>query len=359
MKISNDHLNEILERARSAPTPDNVQQWRFHLHGETLFVEHQESLANHPLNPANLTSVLTLGCMLEAIKIAATHFGLVTEVQLDRFPAGENEVWAKINFVGGEAPLDELFSALEHRTTDRRLFRKGFEKLPVQKLKLLSDSRAEIHLAPVSRDLVDYIVNTEDFLPKHPGALPAVLKWVRFSLSSARRTGDGLSWHNMGVKFWELPVIKLIQSFPGIVTILRPGLLPPHRARTRAQVASSAAVIAVSIPYRAGAVPSIAPIDIVQAGRTMFRAWLELTKAGFAVQPLSLSSLPIYYDRSNQLDDFFTSQKALIRNGEKLLRDELGISLDRLPVWMFRTGLGEPLPEHLRTFRRPFDLRQS
>jgi hypothetical protein len=210
---------------------------------------------------------------------------------------------------------------------------------------------ARIHwTSALEGDITDYIVDTEKIMMTHPDILPAVLIWVRFTLKEARLRRDGLTWQNLGANFWELPLMVLIREFPGIMKFFSIFSLPQHSARVRKQLRSSAGVVLISIPARKGNFT-----DVVQAGRLMMRTWLSLTHLDYGVQPLTLCSHPIYWTRQDLLDVHFKNQVHLYEKGHKLLQKVFALPSDRVPIWMIRTGRSTPLPEHMRTLRRPVE----
>jgi hypothetical protein len=70
MSLNKEHIQEIVAQAMFSPSGDNSQPWIFQWDGTTLNVIHQESRASHPLNPAGIASMISVGCVLETIAIA-------------------------------------------------------------------------------------------------------------------------------------------------------------------------------------------------------------------------------------------------------------------------------------------------
>jgi sulfur-carrier protein adenylyltransferase/sulfurtransferase len=66
-------LRAIVAAALSAPSGDNCQPWRFAWDGEVLAIAHDAGRGVHPINRANLASLLALGCAVEAAALAATR----------------------------------------------------------------------------------------------------------------------------------------------------------------------------------------------------------------------------------------------------------------------------------------------
>ena len=353
MSLNKGHIQEVVAKAMFSPSGDNSQPWTFEWDGTTLKVIHQESRASHPLNPAGIASMISLGCVLETIAIAASEFHCSTAFTLEDFPAGDSP-WARVTFGPSTCARDPLSDVISQRTTDRRFFRKG--DMPVTALESIAANEhnyapARIHWTPaLEGELTDYIVDAEKIMMTHPDIMPAVFKWVRFSQKQARLTRDGLSWRNMGLKIWELPAMALIREFPGIVKVISPVAVPGHAARVRKQLQSSAGVVLISIPAAKGNFK-----DVVRGGRLMMRTWLSLTQLTYGVQPLTLCTHPIYWARQGLLDVHFQNQAQLYEKGQRLLQKVFSLPPDRMPIWMIRTGSSTPLPENMRTFRRPLE----
>ncbi len=343
-------IEMIIEKANLSPTPDNCQPWEFEWNGETLSVLHLPERSKHPLNPGQLASILTLGCLIESIELAASELGLKSVSEIGPFDDGVRSRWAVVRFLETNVQADPLAKALSQRTTDRRIYKGGSEILDSLVLPSKNAGAQADKITKFSDDLIDYVVKTELFLPNHPTVLPGIMKWVRFSRKEARESGDGLSWRNMLARTWEVPSMWIMQNFPWTAPLFRPAVRVSHGSRSKEQLLSSAGAICISIKL---VDEKIERSDLVDAGRLMLRTWLKVNQSGFGVQPLSLSTLPLIYRVTGNADDFFKQQSDLLVQGEDILRREFSISRDRLPVWMMRTGLSSPLPEKMRTFRKP------
>lgn len=350
-KIPSEQIKSILEKAVLSPSGDNCQPWVFKWDGDVLHIYNDESRSRHPLDPHEITSVVTLGCVIESITIAATDYNLKANYILNNQLPATEESWAEIRFLKEEIVSDELSQYILKRTTDRRSYHGGMSPINIidnMNSQLNEKNKARLHItSSFSDELVRYIVDSEGLLVDHSNALVEVLKWVRISINSAKKTGDGMSWRNMQVKYWEYPLIILFKNFPWAINLFRPLFKFQLRIRAKKQLLSSAALICVSIPKNGNSI-----VNAVDAGRLMMRAWLSMTKIGYGSQPLTLSSMPILYKYQNVLDDFFKSKIEHITKGEDVLQSAFSISKDRLPIWVIRTGFSTELPEDERTFRR-------
>lgn len=345
--MTEKELRVILEKAIWAPSGDNCQPWLFDWNGEVLNVLHDANRAQHPLDPQGAASNIAMGCLIEAIDIAASEVGYATQVELSELKFGGISRWAQIRFAPALPKKSTLSDALLKRCTDRRPYQGGM--LTEQMFQKNKEANARLHfLAQPSQELIDYIVNAEQLLADHPEILPATMHWVRFSVRQARRTQDGVSWRNMGTKFWEVPMMPLLRN-RRFLQIAKLAIGPQHRARVTKQLQSSAGIVCVSAPN-----PMQARSNVVHSGRLMMNAWLSLTSQSYGVQPLTLASLTGLCAR----EGIMPLPEKWIRffhDGEKLLQKCFSIPEGNTAVWMIRTGRSTPLPNNARTFRRSLD----
>ena len=349
--MDEQQITEILALSR-APSGDNCQPWKFVWDGERLNIYHDRVRAAHPLDPQGIASQIALGCLIRAIEIASSHFNYGVTTSLGKIEIGTSEPWASLQFARAEVDQDKaLVPFLVTRATDRRLYRKG-----ALGTNLFAASRrfeASCHgpkfycLATLPPELSQYIVKSEEIMGTHLKILPAVLEWLRYSVKEARERGDGLSWRNLGVKFFELPILPLVRRFPSVMKILKFTLPQQQRVRATAQLNSAAGIVCVTLPRRK-------LNDLCQVGRLMMEIWLELTSHGYGVQPLTLASMLIYANEKQLLDADF--DRSIFERGFDVMRSGFSWPEDEVPVWMIRTGISEPLPANAATFRLPVSL---
>jgi nitroreductase len=345
-----EQLKEIVETSLWHPSGDNCQPWSFSWVKQQLRIHHNSNRGTHPLNAGNIASALSLGCLIEAVSISASQYGFQAKAQYHGFSNGPESCWATVSFEFVERQTDPLVKFIRQRTTDRRLFEKG--ELPVTAIeecvKLGEDlAPAKLHcLTGLTPELTDYIVNAEKLMMDHSQIVPKVLEWTRFSQAELLRLQDGLSLKNMGVRFWEVPSLRLLKAYPSVFPYMKPMMIPQHMARVRKQLNSAAGVICTSIPRdQASKAPA--------AGRTMYRAWLELTRLGFGAQPLTIASTLVFYAQNGLLDASFSQEWIqFFKEGEAVLRKAFKFPEDHLPIWMIRAGKSSPLPDDQRTLRR-------
>lgn len=350
--LSSEQLRDIIQKAIWAPSGDNCQPWTFEYHDNILFIYHDHQKAKHPLNHDGIASMLSMGTLLESVRLACTDYGYQVSVQLLPFNTEAKSCWAKLSFQQKAMIVHPLSAVLLHRTTDRRLFRGG--QLLAQKINCALTSR-DLHLVKfhwtreISPELIKFIVRVERLMIDHPCILHKVLEWTRFSEKQINDSRDGLSHVNLGVKFYEIPLLLLFRKFPKMISLFRPMIRGQHCSRVKAQLKSSAGLICVSAPSNSSEA-------IVQGGSLMMRAWLELNQNQFGVQPFTLASMLVYLAAQGKFEANISDPwRHVLREGEKILRESFSIPQGFVPLWMIRTGASTELPENARTLRHSID----
>jgi len=346
VELSERQLQQILEKAILSPSGDNCQPWSFEWAKPTLKIFYDSARAKHPLNPQGVASVLALGCLLESIELAASELNVKVEWKLGTLSERTTEAWVELRFFPTTQSPNELAKMLTERCTDRRFFRGG--DLKPEMFPRLELASARLHVLPTpnsSWELFNFIAESEELLFEFPELISATLEWVRFSRTQAQESGDGLSWRNLGLKPWELPVAAVIRKAPGSLPFVRAVMQASHHMRVLRQLRSSAGLVCVSIPMGDRQ-------QIVDAGRLMMKAWLSLTRQGHGVQPMTLSST-ICTSVCQEWTEMPEKWTQFFHEGDRLLRQQFALPARHAPIWMIRTGRSTPLPPKLKTFRRP------
>ncbi len=343
-------LIRMLSSALRIPSGDNCQPWYFRQETDKLLIFHDESRGQHALNRASHASMLSFGCLAEALIMSASVESLnaeVTPLFATEMPE-EGKPWGELRFSVSFERVHPLVVALINRSTDRRLYKGGdlseavFREIATDALLF---SNIELRLLPraeCSQPFLDYVTQIETSCWTTEPEQQDLMKWIRFSDSDAKNTRDGMPWRTLGISFAESRVLKLAKSFATQQVMNKAGFLGQTRKLIQKQVLSSAGLVSWVTRH-----PSAASLYAV--GRLAFRAWLRLVKAGYAVQPMTLSSLYFYSMSTNALKD--APVLPLLKEALPTIRQTFSLSQDQFPVWTLRTGLSEPLPPENRTFR--------
>lgn len=342
-------MERIVVAACSAGSADNSQPWSFRWDGAELRIAHDRERGRHALDHRFCFSYLTLGGVLEALRIGALREGLEPAIEL-RFPALAGAVWAAVRFTPSDAGRSPLDDALSLRATDRRIYHGGSLSDPV-----FAAVEREIarfpgcgvrFLSRATPELGEYLEQGDAFVWRHPHVYRDLLRWVRFTRAEAEATRDGATMRCLGYDFPELPGLGLSRS-PLVQRLLdksRFYLVP--RLLLRRQLASSAGLFCVTAR-------GDGPTDLVDVGRAAFLAWLHLSRAGYGVQPISLQSVFAHQASVGEPPPGMRPEfAALFRRGPAILARAFDCAPGEMPLWLFRTGISRAPTAELRTLRR-------
>lgn len=263
---SPDVLHELIDFARLAPSNQNTQPWRFRVGPSRidLFLDPERRLA--VADDDGREQMLSVGCALEQLLIAAERRGLAGAVELFPRP-GREELVATVRFRrrtatdGFRDPA--LFDAIERRHTNHGMYTGG----PIPK-GVLDRLRACV----VDEGVGIYVADDADTL----GAVTdLVARGTRSEHSDPAYRRERAAWVGSGALGTPEPVR----------TLTRVGL--PHvdlgdqvadRNVARMRSSSGAAVVVTLADDRRSR---------VIAGQTLLRLWLLASHLGLSVQPMS------------------------------------------------------------------------
>jgi hypothetical protein len=272
---------ELLEDARWAPSPHNIQPWR--LRAEPDGTGSVLCLPDRTLpytDPSGSFTACGLGCFVESLVVAAASHGLKLDATLTGVqPGQQSQVFARLALKSGAGTDARLDRALLRR---RRTSRLPYDGRPVAEpaLRELADVAAAFGhelTASSERALVDWIValNRETlFLDMaDPGARREVGRWLRFSDAEAARCRDGFSPQALGFPGWLLRLFfrrHRLLELPVVRQLAR--LLYGRTMRGTRTVAW------LRGPFGDAA-------DGFLAGRMLMRLWLTATRESISLHP--------------------------------------------------------------------------
>jgi hypothetical protein len=287
-----DIWTEILQTARQAPSPHNVQPWRVRLlpDGEAdLFIEKRRTLPREDVTGSFI--ILTMGLFIEALAVLAANRSYQLTYLLHREPSeytpehiarAEGDLLAfarlRLRWVAGLPPSgfdDALF--LKRRTSRVTL---SPDPVPAEAAGAFADlARAWGHRYEQFGDppLVERVLarNTDAVFKdlNAPDYHGEIIEWFRFTDRAARRTRDGLDYRCMNA---SRPSFWLAAKFP---SLLRLPVLRHLFGRTYRRQLGNVPTVAVL----AGAFWR--PADAFEAGRFLLRFWLEAARHDLYIHP--------------------------------------------------------------------------
>jgi hypothetical protein len=322
-----DRWRSLLEYARWAPSPHNIQPWLLRpvSDDEALLLYEPDRLLPQT-DPTGAFTICGLGIFVEHLAIAARSRGLDLDVDYDGaalgFGGGAARPVARLALV--ERPIEEPLSPellLERRTS--RLPYNG-EPVPprlLEELASLAETYGHRFAFSNEPETVDWVLglncDTMFYDMEDPVARGEVGHWIRYSNAAARRRRDGFSPEALGFPGWLLWFFvhtRWLFELPGLKQLIRRLYL-----RTMRGVRTVGWLIG----------PFGSPDETFRAGRMLARIWLTLTANGIYLHPFG---------------SVITNPRANARLRERIgFEDEHGI-----PWLVVRLGRSEQPPRSLR-----------
>ena len=301
------NLALILDAARSAPSHDNLQPWRFVVEGDVLSL----GLDHERLGDATAARI-ALGAAVECVYVAAARAGATVRV-LD--PREGALVTLSIT---DPKRLPEPDLARTRRVTNRRAYDgRALDDATLRALKEASPARGHVHTQWFGREraraLAPLVEEAEELLFLDEALRARALGAVRFDAKDKDEVTTGLSLGSLELTTAERATLTGMRKTP------RPAEAKKLGARARRLLESASGVCVIT------AGPD--PADDIDVGRAVQRAWMVLTKLGMAAQPMTTPiTLPLAFRTLSDLDG---------------ARDTIPDALDVVPVRA--RALGEAL----------------
>jgi hypothetical protein len=346
-------LDAVLELARWAPSGDNTQPWRFAVEGsDALTVFGHDTRAHCVYDLDGHPSQISIGALLETIALAATRFGLATQIVRRDAAPDEHPVFdLRFSSQPGRAE-DPLVAHIPARRVHRRPLRlrrlSAVEKSALERavgtgvaviwfegwkararIAWLNFTAAKIRLTTpeayrVHRDVIEWgALSSVDRVPDAAlGASAPTLMLMRWAMASWKR-------------------IAILNRFFGgtLAPRLELDLLPGIAC------AAHCVLVAAHVPATVD--------DYVAVGRALQRFWLTATSMGLQFQP---EYTPLIFARYAREERQFTEVVAAIERAQstrKALDRLLGVDVAERAVFMGRIGAGHPA--QARSLRLPLE----
>jgi hypothetical protein len=323
-------IETVLAAAARAPSAHNTQPWRVRVDGSRVVVHADLGRWLRHGDPSRRDLHLSVGAFIEALCLSFAANGVRAEASdpLAFKTAAGSELVLRDGETGAEARA--AASLLRRRQTSRlRYSPRVPEAAATAALSAAADAAGlSLHLvektAPARRALEGWVYAAvrEGWLD--PRAVVELAGWLRVDPEGARRPEDGLSTHCLGLSPAET-VALATATRAGLwraahATFLAP-VLAAALARAETRVVEEAPFLGVLV----------APGEGGDAGAAFLRVWLEATRLGLSLAPLSV---------------------LLDRRGWELGR-HLGVAPSRL-VAAFRLGRSAPAPRSGRRLPSAF-----
>lgn len=286
--MTSDSLwKEILEYGRWAPSPHNIQSWRFRIEDDTtvtLLYDPDRLLPD--TDPSGRFCMVGFGILLELLSIAASPHGLKVvasyecgDTRLDPSKVGPQPL-ARLRLERRQG--SEVETLDRQLILDRRTSRLPYDDRPVDAsvlAELANVAAAFGHKLEFSSDpaevawVVALNAKTMFFDMSDPLARNEVGSWIRYSRAEAKRKADGLAAYAMNFPGW---LMSLFVKHNWLFRI--PGIYQFTQAVYMRSMRGTRTVAWISGPFAVHE-------DWENTGRMMARLWLTMTRHGVYLHP--------------------------------------------------------------------------
>lgn len=298
--MSYSSWSSLLEYARWAPSPHNMQPWLFNPLSETECALYYDPARLLPdTNPTGSFMACGFGIMLETLDIAAAPSGKQVDVEFHTHDLSSSNVepvkYATLRLVPREKPetIDpELI--LTRRTSRLPYDGRRVEKFVYRELAAIAKSFGHKFEYSTDRNEVAWVLelnaDTMFYDMSEPVARNEVASWMRFSLREARRKADGLAAYAMnanGFLMWLFARANWLFRLPGIKQYTK--------AKYIDDMWGTRNVAWLSGPFFEK------HEDWINSGRMLCRLWLTMTKHGIYLHPFgSVITNPVAHKRMEE-----------------------------------------------------------
>ncbi len=317
--MKNEDLINLTKYAIKAPSVHNSQPWKFKLEENsiTIFPDYERILP--VADRDNRELFISLGCALENLIIAAGYFGYHTEIEMRMEDPLKESIRVEFSS-GNNQNYEKLFKNIEIRQSTRSKYNKALiPPADIEKLNEAGNQDQVLFLLLTAAVDIDPIIEITkratvlQFLNKE--FINELIKWIRFSRRTAKKTGDGLYSGTIGSPSVPKWLGKLI---------LKLTLDPKREARKNVNLMKNSSGILIFI-----------------AKENSKEAWINLGRS-FQRVTLTATSLNINHAHINAACEPIAARRELV--------EVLQLNPEEQPFLIIRIGYSAKRPY---SFRRP------
>jgi nitroreductase len=327
-------LATLLSAAVRAPSGDNLQPWRFTVDpGARRIALRLTDVVDMGLGRS--MDRIALGAVRENLEQTARHNHWLLEDE----PARDDAL-IQLRCCGTAESAGTVPEAILSRVSNRRLY--TGKPCPTDLLRRLQEATpildgVRTHWITEPDRLKDWtglIGRADRLLLSHPSIRRFFLKTIRFDLPRAVQPEQGMSLAALEISRTQALGLRWVIRLPGWL-FRALGVVKMIAAQSRRMVQSASGLCLVVGPDKSVA-------SDLAIGQAMQRAWLALTAAGLAAQPMmALLLLETVWDTQvpEFLDAYGRDHIAALREEFRSLAPEIG---QRRPGFLLRFGYAPP-----------------
>jgi nitroreductase len=264
------HVEHVLEAARTAPSHDNLQPWRFVVDDGTISfaIDHERA------SPDGTMARIGVGAALECACIAAARAGAAV-----RFPETREGALVTMSITDPKRVPDPDLSRTR-RVTNRRVYDgRPVDDAIARSLREATPPRGRVQTQWFGRERVralgPLLEEADELLFLDARLRERSLSPIRFDAKERDEVSTGLSVGSLELSTADRATLTGLRK----ASNPHPAEAKKMGARARRLVESASGVCIITA--------GLDPMDDVDVGRSMQRAWMALTQRGLAAQPMT------------------------------------------------------------------------
>lgn len=305
----NTDFIQIASYASKAPSGHNTQPWKFHIANSAITIVPNLEVALPVVDGNNRELFISLGCAVENLCIAASHFGYKTQLAECSVKGIIIEL-TKSDFI----IEDILFHQIEKRQTNRSIYNGNkISNGALEQLQFIhKKGTIQLYFIEIGTSLAgtitNYIMKGNEIQMNDVTFKNELLSWMRFNNRQVESTHDGLSY----LVFGNPPLPKRLAR-PIVSLFLKPDI---QNKSDRKKIDSSSHFVVCSILQNSFQ-------ECINAGRTLQRFLLKATEVGISYA--------------------FLNQPCEVEILNSALQDKLPVNKD-FPILILRIGYAKSIP---------------
>lgn len=282
-------VHYILQAGIQAPSGDNAQPWKFRAPGNVIDLYLDRKADNSFFNIDQTASIISCGAVLENMRVAASVFGLSTDIEL--LPnQKEPDLMARVTLRFTMCDSDGLAPMIWQRQTNRKFY--GADPVAASDQDIILQSitgfdGTRLHLItdrPALKRLAGLVCRIDRIRTEHRPLHAHLNKMIRFTREEAVQKRDGLPLRNLeagvaGELFLKITRPWFIMNMANRLGI---GKLAACHSLRGILKAGGAGLLTVNGTEAAA---------LLTGGRALERLWLTLSSLGIAMQPMTAITL--------------------------------------------------------------------
>lgn len=319
-----NNLIRILENISRYSSGDNSQPFDFVVNvvEQKIYINHNQIIAKHELNPNNLTSVLTYGMILQMIEELSLAFNFSYTIKSNFLINGEYidkvECWGEVSF--GRFNEEVKINFFNKVVTNRLPYDNATVNFP-------SLNKDIFVLSKLDGKILREVLKIDSLLWSNPKVVKDIFHWIHLSKRKYNFAKTGFHYSELNLSYFEAFFLVLLKNQFVLALIPEYFLRLFHQLKTKSVLNQT--------PHYICFTNKIEKIeDLISLGKEVFHVKFILANEGIVTQPLTILTLPYLFEKNFKIKQIF---KYDFENFQKELKLKSKNHFNEV-CWILRAG---------------------